>query len=83
MNKLKISNILNEDSIKLILKYHINFIEFKDWYLKNLEKIKNSKNITTSEKIFKNYLLNSNENISKLILFYKMYKRRKLLLKLL
>lgn len=84
MNKLKIVfNALNDNSVKLILKYHINFTEFKEWYLRNLEKIEDSKNITLSEKIFKNYLLNPNENISKLILFYKMYKRRKLILKLL
>ncbi|MGD8779044.1 MAG: hypothetical protein PVH88_08820 [Ignavibacteria bacterium] len=82
MNKSikKNSNSINldNDSMKLIFRHNINFIEFKHWYLKNKEKIENSKYLTPSEKIFKKCFKYPNDNIAKLILFYKTQLKIKL-----
>jgi len=85
MNKsIKKNSInLNDDSMKLIFAKKINFIEFKNWYFKNLKKIKISEYLTISEIMFKNYLLNPNANISKIILFYNIYRIRKKILNIL
>ena len=74
---------LDNDSMKLIFRYNINFIEFKHWYLKNRAKIENSKYLTDSEKAFKKCFKNPNPNISKLVLFYKTFSKRKLIYRIL
>jgi len=87
MNKAIKKNLnsfnLDNDSMKLIFRHNINFIEFKYWYLKNKAKIENSKYLTNSEKVFKKWIKNPNPNISKLVLFYKTFSKRKLIYRIL
>lgn len=87
MNKLvkKNSNSinLNDEALKLILHHNINFKNFKYWYLNNKEKIETSKYLTLSEKIFKKCFKYPNDNITKLILFYKTQLKIKLSYKIL
>lgn len=73
---------LNDDSIKLILHHNINFIDFKNWYLKNRNKIENSDYLTKAEESFRSWIINPNKNITKLILFYKTHRKIKLIFKM-
>lgn len=78
IKKISYSINLNDEAMKLILRHNINFKNFKYWYLNNKKKIENSKQLTPSEKIFKKCFKYPNDNIAKLILFYKTQLKRKL-----
>ena len=83
IKKISYSINLNDEAMKLILRHNINFKNFKYWYLSNRKKIETSKHLTDSEKAFKKCFKNPNPNISKLVLFYKTFSKRKLIYRIL